>query len=204
MPGPRPLTAVVLAAGASRRMQARNKLLLDFRGKPLVAHSVEAVLAAAPGEVVVVLGHEADRVRSVLSAYPVRFVHNNRHTEGMLTSIQAGVAAAAPNALGYMICLADLPLLEPTELRTLAEAAIAAIAQDPESIIVPVHGGQRGNPVIFSAAYRPKILAQRGSLGCRGLIKAHPDRVVPVEMATDHILVDVDTPAAYTALTASR
>lgn len=194
------LTAIVLAAGASTRMDARNKLLLDFRGKELVAHVVETVLAAGLEEVVVVLGHEAERVRSVLEAYPVTFALNPRYDEGMSTSIHAGVRAASPESAGFMICLADLPLIEASELKELVRAFNAAMEQDDRHIIVPHHGGERGNPVIFPAHYKSEILAQHGVMGCRGLTEQYRDRVVTVEMETDHILIDIDTSNAYEAL----
>lgn len=201
MPMPMPwLTAIVLAAGSSQRMESRNKLLLDFGGKPLVAHVVKTIVAAGLEEVVVVVGHEANRVRNVLVPYPVTFVHNERYPEGMSTSIHAGVNAASEEAAGYMICLADLPLIEPAELRVLIRAFNAALEQDDKHIVVPYHAGERGNPVVFPVYYKPAILAQRGLMGCRGLIEQHRDHVVAVEMETDHILVDIDTPEAYLGL----
>lgn len=194
------LTAIVLAAGASKRMDSGNKLLLDYRGKPLVAHVVETILAAGLEEVVVVLGYEAERVRSVLGGYPVTFAENPRYHEGMSTSIHAGVRAASPESAGFMVCLADLPLIESSELEKLVRAFNTAGAQDDRHIIVPYHRGERGNPVIFPAHYKSEILAQRGLMGCRGLTEQHRDHVIAVEMDTDHILTDVDTSDAYEAL----
>ena len=199
MPSPQ-LTAIVLAAGSSERMESQNKLFLDFRGKPLVAHIVETVVAAGLYEVVVVLGHEGERVQSVLATYPVTFAHNSRHIEGMSTSIHAGVDASSEEVAGFMICLSDLPLIEPGELQLLVAAFAAANEQDRKCIVVPYHDGQRGNPVIFSAHYKPEILAEHGLMGCHGLVKQHRDCVVEVEMETDHILVDIDTPEAYRGL----
>ena len=194
------LTAIVLAAGSSERMESQNKLLLDFRGKPLVAHIVETVVAGGLNEVVVVLGHESERVRSVLATFPVTFTRNDRYMEGMTSSIHAGVAASSKESNGLMICLSDLPLITPAELQQLGTAFEAAYEKNPNCIIVPYHEGQRGNPVIFSAVYRPEILAERGLLGCRRLVKQHQAHVVEVEMETDHILVDIDSPEAYAYL----
>lgn len=196
MPSPQ-LTAIVLAAGSSERMKSRNKLLLDFRGKPLVAHVVETVIAAGLHEVVVVLGHEGARLQRVLATYPVNFAHNDRHREGMSTSIHAGVNVSSKEAAGFMICLADLPLIDPADLQRLVSAFAAAHEQDRKCIIVPFHDGRRGNPVIFSSHYKSEILAEHGLMGCRGLVKQHRRHVVDVEMETDHILVDIDTPEAY-------
>lgn len=187
------ISAIVLAAGASERMGTQNKLLLDYGGKPLVAHVVDTILASGIDDVVVVLGHEADRIRSVLGDYPVTFAVNERFAEGMSTTIHAGVLAAQEDAAGYMICLADLPLIESWEFELVIKAFQKANEVDDRHIVVPFHRRHRGNPVIFPVFYKPAILAQQGLTGCRGLIKQNRDLVVEVEMETNHVLVDVDT-----------
>lgn len=194
------ISAIVLAAGESQRMGEQNKLLLPFHGRPLIEHVVQTVCASEAGEVIVVLGYEADRVREVLDDYDVTCVHNPRFREGMTTSIHAGVRAAAPETDGFMICLSDLPLIEPEELNTLIAALEATHRTDGQGIVVPVFQGQRGNPVLFSAHYKPDILAHDGLMGCKGVVKQHRERVVEVEMESDHVLRDIDTPEAYRKL----
>lgn len=191
------IAAIVLAAGESKRMGDQNKLLLPFRGQPLIAHVVQTVRASDAEEVIVVLGYDADRVRDVLEDDDVIFVHNPRFREGMTTSIHAGVWAAAPDTTGFMICLSDLPLIEPEELNALIAAFEKAHRADERSIVVPVFQGQQGNPVLFSAHYKPDLLAHRGLMGCKGVIKQHREQVVEVAMDRDHVLRDVDTPEAY-------
>lgn len=194
------VVAIVLAAGSSRRMGGRNKLLLPFGGQPLVRHVVTTILDSQAVSVVVVLGYEAAAVRDALADLPVTFVYNPRHTEGMTTSIQAGVAAAPADAHGYMICLSDLPLIEASEYNRIIAAFQRAYARDPACIIVPEFNGQRGNPVLFAAYYRKAILSEQRLTGCRGLVQGHPEHVVRVAMPTDHILRDIDTPEAFEAL----
>ena len=97
------LNAIVLAAGSSRRM-GKNKLLLPYKGRPLLAYVVGNILAAKLGSVIVVTGHEAELIGEALKGLPVKLVHNPRYEEGMTSSIQTGVAAAADGE-GYMICL---------------------------------------------------------------------------------------------------
>lgn len=88
----------------------QNKLLLTFQGKPLIAHAVDTLLASAVDEVVVVLGHEADKVREKLAGKKVIFVENPDYREGLSTSVRAGIAAVAADASAIMIYLADQPL----------------------------------------------------------------------------------------------
>jgi molybdenum cofactor cytidylyltransferase len=198
------VSAIVLAAGESRRMGAVNKLLLPFGEATLIERVVGVVEASEAREVVVVVGHEAAQVREALREHAVVFAENTRYREGMTTSIHAGVRAAAPEASGFMICLSDLPLIEQAELNRLLAAFEAARQEDAGRIVVPVFGGQRGNPVIFPAFYRADILGHGGLMGCKGIVQQNPERVVEVAMPTDHVLRDADTPEAYARLRTRR
>jgi len=84
------LSAIVPAAGMSVRM-GQNKLLLTFQGKPLIAQAVDTLLASAVDEVVVVLGHDADKVREKLGGKKVKFVENPDYREGLSTSVVPGL-----------------------------------------------------------------------------------------------------------------
>lgn len=191
------VTAIILAAGESRRMGAQNKLLLPLNGKAVIEHVVDHVLESAAGEAIVVLGHEADRIKEQLKTKPVRFVMNHEFHLGMTTSICAGVAAASPQSEGFMICLSDLPFISTQEFTQLIRAFEIASTESKKSIVVPMHQGRRGNPVIFSARFKEEILAHKALQGCKGLIKQHPEAVLEVEIAVDNILKDIDTIADY-------
>ncbi|MBX2818066.1 MAG: nucleotidyltransferase family protein [Rhodothermaceae bacterium] len=194
------LSAVVLAAGESRRMGAKNKLLLPYKSKAVIAHVVEAILASDVRQVHVVVGHEQERVREALQSYSVSFVENPDYEQGMGTSIRAGVRHAEEDVAGYMICLSDLPLITADEYSHLAQAFLAHHQASPHAIAVPRFEGQRGNPVTLSSIYRPAMLSHQGIMGCRGIVKQHPEHVHFVDMSTDHVLRDVDTPEAFSGL----
>ena len=193
-----PLTAFVPAAGMSARL-SQNKLLLTFQGKPLIAHAVDTLLASAVDEVVVVLGHEADKVREKLGGKKVRFVENPDYREGLSTSVRAGIGVVAAHASAIMIYLADQPLLAPADVNSLIRA-FAEARKLNKSIVVPFFCGRRGNPVILDSAYKEAILDIAGDTGCRRVIKRNPDQVFVVEMETDHVVRDVDTIEDYERL----
>ena len=191
------ISAILLAAGESRRMGGQNKLLLPFHNTTLLAQVVTTLCDSEADEVVVVLGHEAEQMRGALPDRPFRIVENPDFAQGMTTSIRAGVRAASPQSEGFMICLSDLPFVEPSDYNHLLNAFRKARTQDSQAIVRPVHGGRPGNPVLFSSEYRDLLLAHEKLEGCRGLIKQHPEHVREVEMGTDHILRDIDTPEQY-------
>jgi molybdenum cofactor cytidylyltransferase len=203
------LSVVVLAAGMSTRM-GRNKLLLNFRDKPLIVHAVDTLLASEIDEVIVVLGHEIDKVRDQLERRvglakkaaprkPVRLVQNPDYQKGLSTSVRTGVEAVSPQANGIMIYLADQPLLEPADVNRIV-AAFAAAEEVNKSIVVPFFEGERGNPVILDASLRVAILGIAGDVGCKGVIKRYPEKVFILEMENDHVVRDVDDVGAYEKL----
>ncbi|MEC8939717.1 MAG: nucleotidyltransferase family protein [SAR324 cluster bacterium] len=190
------ISAVILAAGESRRMGVQNKLLLKIGTEVLIRKFVKSVCASAVDEVLVVLGHEAEKIKAVLQDQAVRFVENSCYEEGMTTSIQAGVNAASLANTGLMICLADLPFAGTLDFNRLIQAFTDFRRTESSLIIVPVFQGQRGNPVLFSAKFRDKILAHKGE-GCREIVRQYPQSVREVCMENDNLLRDIDTQEDY-------
>ncbi len=174
----------------------QHKLLLPLLGKPLVLHAVESARASAVDETVVVVGYRAEAVREALAGQPVRIVQNPDYAQGQSTSLRAGVAALAPNTEAAMILLGDQPLLTAEMLNTL----IAAWKRTGNLIVAPVFGGQRGNPVLFSRALFPELLAVRGDQGGREVLQRHAGEVALVQMGDPSAAVDVDTWQEYQAL----
>jgi molybdenum cofactor cytidylyltransferase len=203
------VSAVLLAAGMSTRM-GQNKLLLNFREKPLIVHAVDTLLASDIDEVIVVLGHEIEKVRDQLersiglankaaSGKPVRLSQNPDYQNGLSTSVRTGVEAVSRQANGIMIYLADQPLLEPEDVNRIV-AGFAAAKEVNKSIVVPFFRGERGNPVILDASLRDSILGIVGDVGCKGVIKRYPEKVYAIEMENDHVVRDVDDVQAYERL----
>ena len=192
------IAAIVPAAGMSTRM-GRNKLLLAFKGKPLIAQAVDTLLESEVDEVVVVIGHEADKVKAELQGRRVTIVENPNYGQGMSTSIRVGLGAVSSDARAIMIYLADQPLLEPEDVNRLIRA-FAEAREHNKSIVVPFFRGQRGNPVILDASYKEAILDVVGEAGCKRVIKRNPDKVLVVEMETDHVVRDVDRIEDYEGL----
>jgi molybdenum cofactor cytidylyltransferase len=203
------VSVVVLAAGMSTRM-GRNKLLLTFRDKPLVVHAVDTLLASKAGEIIVVLGHESQKVWDQLEDYAgpvsnggqrrlVRLVKNPDYRDGLSTSVRTGVQAVSPEAEAIMIYLADQPLLEPADVDRII-AAFATAKVNDKMIVVPFFKGERGNPVLLDASLRDSILGIVGDVGCKGVIKRYPEKVYAIEMENDHVVRDVDDAQAYERL----
>ena len=181
-------SAILLAAGESRRMGATNKLTLPVAGRPLLRRTAETLLQAGLQELVAVVGHQQQTARDLLRGLPLRIAYNPAYREGQMTSVHCGMAALRHDCDAVLVCLADLPLLEAEDLQRL----MTAFAACPTSVLVPTHRGARGNPLVL--AYRHR------DLGCKHLLQRHPELVTALEMDNDHLVFDLDTPQAYRRL----
>lgn len=189
------IAAIVLAAGAARRM-GRQKLLLPLvDGRPLVRASVEAVLGAGLDDVVVVLGADATAVEAALAGLSVRTVVNARYPEGQATSLRAGLAALQPGTEAAVLALGDQPLPDPGIVRRL----VRTFREAGRPIVVPVYRDGRGTPVLFGASLFGELARVEGDQGGRGVIARDPGRVAVVAI-DGPMPADVDTPEDYATL----
>lgn len=176
------MSVLVLAAGLSRRAAPQNKLLASVRGQAVVRATVNAFVEAGVGEVVVVTGHDRERVQAALDGMPVRFVFAKNFADGMGASLAAGIHSLADNADGFLVSPGDLPELTPQLVRLIAGTFHAHSAQRH---IVPTYGGERGHPVALGAWLRPQLESLRGDVGARQLLATEAEQActffLPVE-----------------------
>jgi CTP:molybdopterin cytidylyltransferase MocA len=175
------------------------KQLLPFGGRTVLEHCVATLCAGGTAPIVVVLGYAAQRVLDAAGgAFAAAGVHpiiNERHAEGMLTSVQAGLRAAASlGADGVVLGLADQPLVSAEVVRAVADALRAS----ERSIVVPTYGGRRGHPIGLSMGWREHILDLGGpNVGLRDFIRAHARDTLLLPVDTEAILHDMDYPDDY-------
>jgi molybdenum cofactor cytidylyltransferase len=189
MPEPK-VTAVVLAAGASTRM-GRNKLLLDVGGEPLVRRTVRAAIEGSVDEVVVVLGHEEDRVRAELRGLTCVAVVNADHAEGAGTSVRTGVRQAA-GADALMVVLADMPFVTAEMISTLARRYRATRAP----LVVSHYGDVQAPPTVYDRALFGELLTIPGERCAKEVVRRHRAEAVVVAWPAA-ALRDIDVAADY-------
>ena len=188
------ITAILLAAGQSTRMGARNKLLLEVGGRPMVRHVALTLLASRVDGVIAVLGHQHAAIAQALGGLPLRIVVNRDHAAGQMNSVRAGIEAIDGDPAAIVVALADQPALEPADIDFLTDAFMAL----PEpKILIPVRGRQRGNPIVLPGAERHRLLDGGFNFGCRNLIERHPEAIATIEVPNPHYVQDIDRPAAY-------
>lgn len=187
------IAGVLLAAGFARRM-GRPKLLLAFRGKPIVRWAADA-LAPHVEDLVVVTGQEDGGVREALSGLRVRFARNPRPQDGQGSSIAVGVGALKPWTRAALIGLGDQPRLSDQ----VVPALLIAWERSGKAIAAPVYRGTQGTPVLFAASVFGELAALGGDAGARSVIQADPERVELVALDLP-MPADVDTPEDFARL----
>jgi molybdenum cofactor cytidylyltransferase len=188
---PRRIAAVVLAAGLSTRAAPRNKLLQpDAAGTPMIARTVDAVLASRARPVCVVTGHQSAEIMHALAGRDVVFVPAADYATGMAASLRAGITALPPEIDAALIVLGDMPLVTAAEINRLLDA------YDPQAgrlVVVPMHAGQRGNPVLWDRTFFPRMAQLAGDTGARALLRENPACVTEVAFDSEFVLCDFDT-----------
>lgn len=179
------VSAVILAAGRSTRM-GRPKLALEVGGAPMLRRVAQAALASRCGEVVVVLGADADAYRPLVADLSARVVLNPDYRHGLASSLRAGLTAVAPHAAGVVVLLADQPFVTAAVIDEVVARGLAA------GVAATRSRGAVGPPAYFSRALFAELAALEGDRGARAVVAAHPEAViVPVP---DAVGADVDSP----------
>jgi molybdenum cofactor cytidylyltransferase len=175
---------------------ADPKQLLRFRGKTLLRRAVDTALEVPVEEVIVVLGHAADRLLPELEDVAVTVVLNDHWADGMSTSLRGGLSAVPTDSRGVFIYPVDMPLITPEALRELARRQQAS---GRPATMTEVHG-VLSVPVFITRSLFPPLMIQEGDTGGAQYLRAHPDLVEPVRFNDSDLTCDVDRPEDYQRL----
>ncbi len=187
------IVAIVPAAGLSRRMGVQ-KQLLPFAGTTVIGHIVDELRRSRIDEVCVVVGHEADRLRAALDGRSVRIVVNPDYERGdMLASIRCSLTEMPSTCRAILVALGDQPAIR----AELVNAAIDCFSTCGRGIVVPIHAGRRGHPLLIDIRYRHEILTGLDDVGLRGLLTAHAEDVCEWPASNDGVLSDMNYPEDY-------
>jgi len=200
-----PLSVLVPAAGASRRL-GEAKQLLQYRGETLIQRAIRLALSLQPVEIIVVTGANRDAVaaavavtsQTVSGTTSVLEVHNPEWDRGMGGSIARGAGALNADARGVLVLLCDQWRLRQRDLRRLKETWQA----DPSRIVCARTTDRYGPPVIFPAACFPQLRKLDGERGAREVISAHPELLHALQIPAAHS--DLDTPSQLREMRASE
>jgi molybdenum cofactor cytidylyltransferase len=188
----RQVSALLLAAGSSKRM-GQPKQLLPLNEKPLIRHCIDTIILAGIWDVAVILGEDAAKIVTFLDALsplPLKISFNKDPGSEMADSVRIGMRTINDTSSGVLICLCDHPLVSKETLKSL----INLHREGPQKIIIPVYHGKRGHPTLFSRTVIAEVFQ---GLTLRDIIQKDPDRIRLVEVPDEGIILDLDTMEDY-------
>ena len=187
------IVGIILAAGSASRM-GQAKQLLPLGSRPMLWHVAQAACQSRLDEVIVVTGAAVEPVSLCIADLPLRIVHNPDWQQGQAGSIQTALRSLPPNCDAVLFLLADQPLITSQLINEL----ISHWQRCGKSIVRLCHANNPGNPVLFSlAVWRDALQQLDGDQGARRILKAHPEAIGYLPVASDEIFLDVDTIEDY-------
>lgn len=183
------ISLIVLAAGFSARF-GRNKLLEKIDGSTMIECVVKSAVSSKADEVIVVLGHDASKIREVLKNFNCKFVFNEEYHVGQSSSVKAGVKTAMKYADAVMILPGDVALITPKPINMVIEE----YRRSGTPIVVASYMGRAGHPILFGRSLFHEIMGiNEETMGLKAILNKHRDMIKKVEVGSEEVLIDVDT-----------
>src|SRR5580698_10577777 len=193
------LTAVILAAGESKRMGSPKALLL-YHDKTFLAHLLDITRHPKIGSQIIVLGAGAEAISEHVGLDPAMTVINSEWESGQLSSIKAAVKSIGSKPSdGVLLCLVDHPLITSALVNELVET----FHRSGKAIIVPTFHGKRGHPVIFASKLFPELLAASDETGARSVVWKHASEVHEVPTGEEGIILNLNDPETFRSATSN-
>jgi molybdenum cofactor cytidylyltransferase len=182
------ISAILLAAGQSKRMNGENKLTKKIQGIPLIKNSVKNILSSSVDELIVVLGYQKKIIEKLIDKNEkIKTVFNRNFENGIASSIKTGLNHLSEKTEAFFICLGDMPLVNYNIYNQLIKS------KDNKKIIVPIYKGQQGNPVLFDKSMKEKIMNISGDVGAKKILELNKDKILNLEINDQNITKGFDT-----------
>ena len=186
------ISAILLAAGQSKRMNGENKLTKEIQGTPLIKHSVKNILASSIDELIVVLGHQKETIEKLVNKNEkIKFVFNKDFESGIASSIKTGLNNLSEKTEAFFICLGDMPMVNLNIYNQLIKSI------NKKEIIVPTYKGQQGNPVLFAKSMKEKIINISGDVGAKKILELNKDKILNLEINDQCVTKDFNTQDSF-------
>ena len=189
------ISAILLAAGQSKRMDGENKLTKEIQGVPLIKHSVKNILASSVDELIIVLGFQKEIIEKLIDKNnKIKFVFNKDFENGMASSIKTGLDNLSEKTEAFFICLGDMPMINHDIYNQLIKS------KDNKEIIVPTYKGQQGNPVLFDKSMKETVMNITGDVGAKKILELNKDKILNLEINDQNITKGFNTQGDFSSL----
>ena len=189
------ISAILLAAGQSKRMRGENKLTKKIQSVPLIKHSIKNILASSINELIIVLGYQKEIIEKLIDKHEkVKFIFNKDFESGMASSIKVGINHLSDNSESFFICLADMPMVSSNIYDFLIKS------KNQKDILVPTYKGQQGNPILFNKSMKEKIMSIDGDAGAKKILELNKDKILNLEINDQGVAKGFNTQIDFDSL----
>ena len=182
------ISAILLAAGQSKRMIDENKLTKKLNGIPVINHSVNNILSSNIDELIVVLGYQKEIIQDIVEKNnKIKFTVNKNFTDGMSTSIKTGLDHLSDKSDAFFICLGDMPLVNKKIYNHLIKF------RSDNDIVIPIYKNQQANPILFSKNMKKNIMSITGDFGAKKILNQNKNKILNIKIDDLGITKDFNT-----------
>ena len=183
------ISAILLAAGQSKRMQGQNKLLKKYKKKYLINHILNTLVKSKVKNIFLVLGFQNLKVRKIIiKSEKIKCIYNKKYKSGLSSSIQTGLKKISKKNIGFLIVHADMPLVSKRIINVLC----SAVKNKNKEIFVPVYKKKFGNPLAFRYSMIKSLKKIKGDKGAKKIIKTNKSKIKLIKVNSKSILIDFD------------
>jgi len=183
------ISAILLAAGQSKRMQGQNKLLKKYKKKYLINHILNTLVKSKVKNIFLVLGFQNLKVRKIIiKSEKIKCIYNKKYKSGLSSSIQTGLKKISKKNIGFLIVHADMPLVSKRIINVLC----SAVKNKNKEIFVPVYKKKFGNPLAFRYSMIKFLKKIKGDKGAKKIIKTNKSKIKLIKVNSKSILIDFD------------
>ncbi len=182
------ISAILLAAGQSKRMAGENKLIKEIEGIPLIKHAVKNILESYVDELIIILGYQKKIVEKLIGDnVKIKFIFNKDFRNGMASSIRMGLNLLSEKTEAFFICLGDMPMVNKDIYNQIIKS------KNNKEIIVPTYKGKQGNSVLFDKSMKKKIMNISGDIGAKKILELNKDKILYLEINDQGVTKGFDT-----------
>ena len=183
------ITAILLAAGQSKRLFNQNKLTKNYKGKPLINHAVQSIIKSKIEKLIIVLGFEYLKVNKKINKNKkIKFTINHNYTRGIASSIKCGMKKISNKSDGFIIVQADMPKISKNILNNIYKE----IKANKKEIFVPRKNNKIGNPIGFKLSMINQLKKISGNRGAKFIIKRNKSKIKYIRTKSLGIFKDID------------
>ena len=191
-------SCILLAAGESKRMNGENKLIKEIEGIPLIKYSVKNILGSTVDELIIVTGYQKEIIENIIDKNKkIKFVFNKDFSNGIASSINAGLCEISTKTKNFFISLADMPNVNQNIYNKLIKGKnsynVKFKPENRKEIIIPTSDGKDGNPVLFSIFMKNDVMKISGDRGAKEIIENNKNKILRMPFEGDGVILDFDT-----------